>query len=132
MCPRDIAELVGVNIKTVASRLIWQGALSREKNRLYLQAYVQQSGPIKCVQFDDLISFEHTKCKPLTVPVAVIDGKRVPLTFGIAQIPAFGHLSKIARKKYGKRKDKSRSLREELFKQLEALLPQDVLSLIHI
>ena len=126
MCPRDIAELVGVNIKTVASRLIWQGALSREKNRLYLQAYVQQSGPIKCVQFDDLISFEHTKCKPLTVPVAVIDGKRVPLTFGIAQIPAFGHLSKIARKKYGKRKDKSRSLREELFKQLEALLPQDV------
>ena len=48
MCPRDIAELVSVNVKTVASRLIWQAMLSRKKNHLYLQAYKQQSGPITC------------------------------------------------------------------------------------
>ena len=126
MCPQDIAELVGVNIKTVAARLIWQASLSRAKHRLYLQAYVQQCGPIKCVQFDDLITFEHTKCKPLTVPVAVIDGKRIPLTFGVAPIPAFGHLAQLARKKYGKRQDKSRALRRRLFETLSTILPADV------
>ena len=126
MCPRDIAELVSVNIKTVASRLIWQAKLSREKNRQYLKAYMQQNGRIQCVQFDDLITFEHTKCKPLSVPVAVIDGKRVPLIFGVAAIPAFGHIAKIARKKYGKRPDKSFKLRYELFKALTQMLPPDV------
>jgi len=126
MCPRDIAELVGVNIKTVEARLIWQGDLSGEKNQQYIQAYVERTGPIQCVQFDDLITFEHTKCKPLTVPVAVIDGKRIPLIFGVAAIPAFGHLGKIAKKKYGKRKDKSRALRRDLFEQLQTILPPDV------
>ncbi len=126
MCPRDMAELVGVNIKTVASRLRWQAALSRRKNREYLRAYLDVQGPIKCVQFDDLITFEHTKCKPLSVPVAVINDQRIPLGFGVASIPAFGHLAKISRKKYGKRDDESRVVREALFEELTALLPSDV------
>ncbi len=63
--------LVLVFSETVASRLIWQATLSRKKNRLYNKAYVQHNGPIQCVQFDDLITLEHTKCKPLSVPVAV-------------------------------------------------------------
>ena len=126
MCPRDIAELVGVNVKTIAARLIWQARLSREKNRQFVQAYIEQHGPIKTVQFDDLITFEHTKCKPLTVPFAVIDGERIPLCFGVGSIPAFGHLAKIARKKYGKRDDESRALREAMFETLKTILPADV------
>ena len=126
MCPRDIAELVGVNVKTIAARLIWQAALSRYKNQQYLNAYIHEHGPIKAVQFDDLITFEHTKCKPLTVPVAVIDGKRVPIAFRVASIPAFGHLAKLARKKYGKRDDHSKEEREALFEQLVECLPSTV------
>ena len=93
MCPRDIAELVGVNVKTIAARLIWQARRSREKNRQYIEAYIQQYGPIKTVQFDDLITYEHTKCKPLTVPVAVIDGERLPLCFGVGSIPCLLYTS---------------------------------------
>ena len=119
MCPRDIAELVGVNIKTIAARLIWQAALSRIKNKHYMRAYLQQYGRIDAVQFDDLITFEHTKCKPLTVPMAVIDGKRVPLGFQVASIPAFGRLAAIARAKYGKRDDLSRPARRALFEELQ-------------
>lgn len=126
MCPRDIAELVGVNVKTIAARLIWHARLSREKNRQYVDEYVRQSGPIKTVQFDDLITFEHTKCKPLSVPVAVVDGQRIPLCFGVASIPAFGHLAQPARKKYGKRNDHSRQLRESLFEELKTMLPPAV------
>lgn len=126
MCPRDIAELVGVNIKTIASRLEWLAPLSREKNKRFLQAFIKRYGPIKTVQFDDLLTFEHTNCKPLTVPVAVIDGYRVPLAFDVAKIPAFGRLAATSRKRYGKRKDLSYAARNELFKELTTLLPDDV------
>ena len=126
MCPRDIAELVGVNVKTIAARLVWQAALSREKNKHYIQAYIEQCGPIKEVQFDDLVTFEHTKCKPLTVPMAVINDKRVPLGFRVASIPAFGHLAKLSRERYGKRADHSRRERREFFKELTRVLPPDV------
>ncbi len=126
MCPRDIARLVGVNIKTIAARLIWQAEQSRRKNHEYLKAYVAHFGPIHTVQFDDLVTFEHTKCKPLTVPTAVIDGHRVPLGFRVASIPAFGHLAAIARRRYGKRADNSRTERRALFTELHELLPADV------
>lgn len=126
MCQRDIAELLSVNIKTVAARLVWLGKLSRAKNKRYVNAFIRQHGPIKCVQFDDLVTFEHTNCKPLTVPVAIIDGKRVPLGFGVGSIPAFGRLAAISRKRYGKREDCSRAIREELFVQLRTILPPDV------
>jgi len=69
-CPPDIAELVRVNIKTIAARLIWLAMLSREKNKQYLKAHLKQFGSIKEVQFDYLITFEHTQRKPLTVQIA--------------------------------------------------------------
>ena len=126
MCQRDIAELVGVNVKTVAARLVWQAELSRAKNKRYMDAFIAEHGQIKCVQFDDLVTSVHTKCKPLTVPVAVIDGERVPICFGVASIPAFGHLADVSRKRYGKRDDDSRAIREAVFKQLTLILPSDV------
>ena len=115
MCPRDIAELVGVNVKTVFARLRWQAVLSREKNRRFLREYIDQYGPIKTVQFDDLLTFEHTKCKPLSIPVAVIDGVRVPIGFRVASMRAFAHLAVISRKRYGRREDQSRRERQALF-----------------
>ena len=41
MCQRDIAELVGVNVKTVAARLMWQAKLSRAKNVRYIDAFIE-------------------------------------------------------------------------------------------
>ena len=126
VCQKDIAEAVGVHVNTVAARLRWQGEQSRLKNERWLTAYLDKCGPIGVVKFDDLVTFEHTKCKPLTVPMAVIDGRRIPLGFGIAPIPANGPLAAIARKKYGKRTDKSREVREKLMNELKHRLPPDV------
>ena len=126
MCQRDIALLTNVNVKTVAARLVWQAKLSREKNKRFIDQYIKRYGPITTVQLDDLITFEHTKCKPLTVPVAVIAGTRVPLAFGIASIPASGHLAATARNRYGKREDNSRQVRETVFEQLTHILPPEV------
>ncbi len=126
MCPRDIADLVGVNVKTVAARLIWLGERARKKHQKRLQTFVAAQGPIKSVQFDDLVTFEHTKCKPLTVPMAVIDNLRIPLGFRVASIPAFGPLAKIARERYGKRNDHSIEQRQALFAELQTYLADDV------
>lgn len=95
MCQRDIAQLIGVNVKTVAARLRWQARLSRAKNHRFVQQYIERYGSIETAQFDDQVMFEHTKCKPLSVPAALVAGTRVPLAFGIASIPASGHLVAI-------------------------------------
>ncbi len=39
MCQRDIAELVGVNVKTIAARLIWQAELSRENQAILIDVF---------------------------------------------------------------------------------------------
>lgn len=72
----------------------------------------------KEVQFDDLETFEHTKCKPLSVTLAVEKHTRRILGFEIAQMAAKGKLSKIAFKKYGPRRDNRKQARIELFRKL--------------
>ena len=71
-------------------------------------------------QFDDLETFEHTKCKPLTVPAIVDKHTQRVLGFTTAQIPAKGHLAAISRTKYGYRKDESRAARMSLFESMTA------------
>ena len=126
MSQRHLAQFAKVNVKTVAARLIWQAKQSRKKNESFVAQYIGRYGPITRVQFDDLVTFEHTKCKPLTVPVAVIAGTRVPIAFGVASIPASGPLAAISRKRYGKREDNSRECRQALFQRLVTILPPDV------
>ena len=58
------------------------------------------------LQFDDLITIEHTKLKPVTVSLAVDVDKRIILGAKVASIGAFGHLAVLSRKKYGFRKNK--------------------------
>ena len=125
-CQKDIAEAVGVHVNTVAARLRWQAKQSRLRNRRWLDDYLARCGPISTIQFDDLVTFEHTKCKPLSVPMAVIDGLRIPVGFAVAQIPANGHLAAISREKYGKRADKSRDARLKLMHELRSVLPPTV------
>jgi hypothetical protein len=57
------------------------------------------------IQFDDLETSEHTKCKPLSVTLAVEPENRKILGFQVSQMPAKGHLTKIALQKYGPRPD---------------------------
>lgn len=62
-------------------------------------------GRIHNIQIDDLITKENSKLKPLSVTIAVDEDRRTILALEVSQIPAFGHLSRTALKKYGQRKD---------------------------
>lgn len=79
------------------------------------------------VQFDDQETFEHTKCKPLSITLAVESKTRRILGFEVSKMPAKGHLTKIALKKYGKRKDERSQGRKRLFESLKPLVRAEAL-----
>jgi transposase-like protein len=101
---RRCAKILQVNLKTVVRRyryLAQQGRISQEKWR----AENYSDKKLQVIQFDDLETSEHTKCKPLSVSLAVDPKTRKILSFQVSQMPAKGLLAPIAFKKYGYRKD---------------------------
>lgn len=84
-------------------------------------------GRIYNIQLDDLITKENSKLLPLTVTIAVDENRRSILGAEVSQIPAFGHLSKIALKKYGSRKDLHFDGLTRLFKRISPFLSPEVL-----
>jgi len=81
---------------------------------------------ISAIQFDELQTIEHTKCKPVSVAVAVSKKDRKILGFEVSEMPATGHLARISRKKYGKRADNRWVGLTTLFDQLATVLPPKI------
>ena len=115
---RRVAELLGIHRTTVARRLIFLGAQYRLKNAFIRSRFHLVSK----MQFDDLETFEHTKCKPLSVTMAVEEGTRYILGFRVSVMPAKGYLASLSRKKYGPRPDGRKKAREELFEEIRPLI----------
>lgn len=118
MSQRRTARDLGVNRKTVARRLRFLGAES-----LKLLAFSTAEGAkVTHMQFDDMETFEHTKCKPLSITLAVEVPTRRILGFRVAKMPPKSSLAKLARKKYGFRKDERKQARTSLLKELQPVL----------
>ena len=110
---RGIARILRINKDTVARRLVLLAEEARHRESLRVAA-----APLAgTVQFDDLITFEHSKLKPLSVTVISDADRWRILGCTVAQIPASGLLAEKARKKYGTRPDKSIKARNELIKR---------------
>lgn len=119
---RRIALLLNLHRTTVVRKFLYlaldaefflrQGNLEKEKCRV--------------IEFDDLETFELTKCKPLSVTIAVESRTRRILGFVVSKMPAKGLLSKRARAKYGCRADDRRGARARLFKKIRPLVREDV------
>jgi hypothetical protein len=84
-------------------------------------------GRIHNIQIDDLITKENSKLKPLAVTVAVDENRRLILALEVSQIPAFGHLAKMAQKKYGHRKDEHFEGLTRVFKTITPIVSPEVL-----
>ena len=78
--------------------------------------------PVEILQFDDLETIEHTKCKPLSVILAVERNSRRVLGFEVSRMPAKGLLAAISRKKYGPRADERPRGRRQLLGSIGKLL----------
>ena len=104
-----------------------RGTIERRLSSLSLRSEIRQKRLLKKLkvthlQFDDMISSEHTKMKPLSISLAVDAQKRLILGAQVSKIPAFGLLAKKSQKKYGKRKSEHKEGLDLLFKKIEKSL----------
>jgi len=117
---RRAAILLNVNRKTVVRRFRFLAMEAKRDQDLYLKSLHGVS--LKEIQFDDLETSEQTKCKPLSVALAVEPRSRKILGFQVSQMPAKGRLAKIAIRKYGYRKDERAKGWDQLLKDLKPLV----------
>lgn len=115
---RRSARLLNLSRTTINRKLIFLG----ERSRIGLSEMNLKLPKVTVVEFDDQETFEHTKCKPLSITLAVESKSRRILAFEISQMNAKGHLAKLAFKKYGRRKDTRRLGRKRLFKSLKPIV----------
>ena len=120
---RRIAIKHGCDRKTVARKIAFLAQQARKKTA----AWLAERGPFEHVQWDELLSFEHTRMKPLSVAVMSAVGDRCILAYGVAAIPASGLIAQRAREKYGKRRNRSAAMRKRVLNAASTYLSPTVL-----
>ena len=121
---RRAARILRVNPKTIVRKFRFLARQSELGHDAWLKKIPPQSIPL--CQFDDLETAEHTKCKPLSVALAVDPSNRKILGFRVSQMPAKGLLTKIAFKKYGPRKDRRPEGWDQILRDLRSVLAENV------
>ena len=117
---RRAAILLRVTRKTVVRKFRFLAEQARLEHEQWLKTLEPRS--LRSVQFDDLETSEHTKCKPLSVALAVEPGSRKILGFQVSSMPAKGHLSRVAFRKYGPREDRRSEGWNTLFESLKPVV----------
>ena len=115
---RRAAILLNINPKTVDRKLRYLARKAKIKNNSYLKKCKKATH----VVFDDLITKENTKLKPLSVTIAVDEKTRSILATEVSQIPSFGHLAKRSFKKYGFRRCDHLKGLEKVFARLDGCI----------
>tara|TARA_B100000941_G_scaffold271849_1_gene230896 strand:+ start:29 stop:916 length:888 start_codon:yes stop_codon:yes gene_type:complete len=118
---RRIAKQLNCNLKTVARKLIYLG---KKALLAHEQALIHQHYEADVIQFDELQTIEHTKCKPLAVAVAVTEKTRKIVAITVSSMPATGYLSRIAKQKYGYRPDDRVTGLMQLFEIMKPVVTQ--------
>jgi len=114
---RRIAKLLHCSKNTVARKLLW---LAQYSETIAPQKFLDTQH----LQIDELETIEHTKLKPVTIPICVNDKFKI-LGLSIGKIKAKGHLSEIALKKYGPRADEREIAIAQLFINLRRNITGD-------
>ncbi len=122
---RRIAIDLNINKKTVARKLRYLAKKSRNRNENFKKSVLKKK--VLNMQFDDLITLEHTKMKPLSVSLAVDKDRRFILGAHVSRIPAFGHLAKKSKKRYGMRQNHHRKGLAKLFEEISPLIDSEAI-----
>jgi hypothetical protein len=117
---RRSALILNVNRTTIDRKFIYLAEKAKQSNQDFLQQL--KNYPISHLQIDDLITIEHTKLKPLSVSIAINVQTRHILGIEVGRIPAFGHLSRPSKIKYGKRKSEHLEILDRLFSKIKTLI----------
>jgi transposase-like protein len=117
---RRMAILLRVNPKTIVRKFRLMAKRSEHEHMKRMREI--EKSPIQVLQFDDLETFEHTKCKPLSVSIAVDKKTREIIAFEVSRMPASGLLARVSNQKYGPRKDERPAGWNRLFQTLRSLV----------
>jgi len=112
---RRCALVLNIHRTTVERKLIYLAKKAELSQERFLQTMKAQ---VTHLQFDDLITIEHTKLKPLTVSIAVDVNTRSILGAQVGVIGAFGHLAELSRRKYGRRINEHKKTLRRLFNEV--------------
>lgn len=117
---RESARLVGVNKNTAARKFDYWCKKAEVKNKRFRERLKKNKATY--VQFDDLLSKEKTKLKPLSISVISDAKRRYILGAKVSVIPSFGHLAKISRSKYGMRYSQHKKTLDELMQEMKEVI----------
>lgn len=103
MSQRRAAIELNLHRTTVARKIRRFGMLARQRLAAKRDKEFKNTTTIV---FDEMETFEHTRCKPLSITLAVDKSTRKIVLARVSSMPPKGHLAKISFKKYGPRKDR--------------------------
>jgi len=89
--------------KTIERKIQYLAEKARRSQKNLLQKLKENQ--ISEIQFDDLIASIHTKLKPVSISVVIDPFQRLILGARVAEIPAFGKIAEISKRKYGRRQN---------------------------
>jgi hypothetical protein len=115
---RRIARLLRINRKTVVRKFLLLAQQAEREQKEFLGSLLHRPEKLQHFQFDEMETFERSKCLPLSIALAVMPGSRKILGFRVASMPANGPLAEISRKKYGHRKDERARMARSLLSEL--------------
>lgn len=121
---RRLARVLGLNRKTVVRKIRFLAEQERKKQAEFLESHYKRK-PLTQIQFDDLETSEQTKCKPLSVTLAVDPETRKILKFQVSSMPAKGLLAEVSRRKYGYRVDERPQGWDQIMRDLTAYVTPD-------
>jgi len=122
---RRLAKNLRVDKKTIKRKIDYLAVKTKKKNESFLRKLEKQK--VTHIQFDDLITTEHTKLKPLSISIAVDADRRYILGAEVSRIPAFGYLAELSRRKYGFRKSEHRDGLKRLFEKVHIAVHSNAL-----
>jgi hypothetical protein len=122
---RRAAKILRVDRKTIVRHFRFLASQAKVEQQKWLSSFAD--GRVDSIQFDDLETSEHTKCKPLSVAIAIDPKSRKILNFKVAVAPAKGLLTRKALKKYGPRPDLRPKAWDELMRTLKPCLSKTVI-----
>lgn len=125
MSESETARLLKVRWETVTNKAVLIGVCAKIWQRRELARRTREAR-ITAVQFDEMETFEHSKLKPLSLPLMVESKSRAILDICVASMPANGLLAKASRKKYGPRADDRAKVADRMFQEMQAFLSPDV------
>lgn len=117
---RATAEILNCSKATVERKFQWLIKYKKTEEKLLSP---------DVIYIDEMQSIEHTKLKPVTIPLCV--GERYEIiAIEVGRIPAKGRLAEISIRKYGYRLSERELALEKLFTQIKAKLSKDPVKII--